>query len=67
FNREVIEKYDVVLPDLLGLGLRRLAKRAVFILDPEGFVRYKWVAEDPRLEPEYDEVERILEELKKRS
>jgi peroxiredoxin len=65
FNREVIEKYNVVLPDLLGLGLKKLAKRAVFIIDPKGIVVYKWVSEDPRVEPDYDEIERVLERLKK--
>ncbi len=65
FNREVIERYGVVLPDLLGLGLKRVAKRAVFILDPKGIVMYKWVSEDPRVEPDYDEIERVLEKLKK--
>ncbi len=54
FNKEVIRKYDVVLPELLGL--RELAKRAVFILDSDGVVRYKWVSDDPRVEPDYDEV-----------
>ncbi|HWQ17968.1 MAG TPA: peroxiredoxin [Sulfolobales archaeon] len=65
YNREVIEKYGVVLPDLLGLGLKRLAKRALFIIDPKGVVVYKWVSEDPRVEPDYNEVERVLEKLKK--
>jgi peroxiredoxin len=65
FNREVIEKYDVVLPDLLGLGLKKLAKRAVFIIDPSGTVVYKWVSDDPRVEPDYDEIENVLERLKK--
>lgn len=65
FNREVVERYGVVLQDLLGLGLRRLAKRAVFIIDPRGVVVYKWVSEDPRVEPDYDELERVLEGLKK--
>jgi peroxiredoxin len=65
FNREVIEKYDVVLPDLLGLGLKKLAKRAVFIIDPSGTVVYKWVSDDPMVEPDYDEIENVLERLKK--
>lgn len=65
YNREVIERYNVVLPDLLGLGLKRLAKRAIFIIDPKGTVVYKWVSEDPRVEPDYEEVEKILEGLKK--
>ena len=54
FNREAIKAYDVVLPDLLGL--KGLAKRAVFIVDKDGVIRYRWVSEDPRVEPDYDEV-----------
>ena len=54
FNKEAIEKYDVVLEDLLGL--KKLAKRAVFILDNQGVIRYKWVSDDPRVEPDYEEV-----------
>ncbi len=65
FNREVIRLYDVVLPDLAGLGLRNVAKRAVFIISPDGVVRYKWVSDDPTVEPDYDEVSKQLEALKK--
>jgi len=54
FNREAIKAYDVVLPDLLGL--KGLAKRAVFIVDKDGVIRYRWVSDDPRVEPDYDEV-----------
>lgn len=54
FNKEVIKAYGVVLQDLLGL--RELAKRAVFILDSDGVVKYKWVSDDPKVEPNYDEV-----------
>ena len=61
FNKEAIKAYDVVLPDLLGL--KELAKRAVFILDSEGVIKYKWVSDDPRVEPDYDEVIRKASEI----
>ncbi len=61
FNKEVIKAYDVVLPDLLGL--KELAKRAVFIVDKDGVIRYKWVSDDPRIEPDYDEVIREAEKI----
>lgn len=61
FNKEAIKAYDVVLPDLLGL--KELAKRAVFILDKDGVVRYKWVSDDPRVEPDYEEVIKKANEL----
>ncbi len=64
YNREVIELYDVVLPQLGNLPLRKLAKRAVIIVDPENFVRYRWVSEDPGVEPNYDEIEDILRKLR---
>ena len=61
FNKEAIKAYDVVLPELLGL--RELAKRAVFILDKDGVVRYKWVSDNPGVEPDYEEVIRKANEL----
>ncbi|WP_291765170.1 peroxiredoxin [Caldivirga sp. UBA161] len=54
FNRQFIEKYNLVLEDLLGL--KKLAKRAALILDEQGIVRYKWVSDDPRNEPPYKEI-----------
>jgi len=64
YNREVIELYDVVLPQLGSLPLKKLAKRAVIIVDPENIVRYRWVSEDPGVEPNYSEIEDILRELR---
>ncbi len=61
FNKEAIKAYDVVLPELLGL--KELAKRAVFILDKDGFIRYKWVSDDPGVEPDYEEVIRKANEI----
>ncbi len=61
FNKETIKAYDVVLPELLGL--KELAKRAVFILDKDGVIRYKWVSDDPGVEPDYEEVIRKANEI----
>lgn len=65
FNKEVIKKYDVVLEDLKGL--KGLAKRAVFIIDNEGKVAWKWVSDDPLVEPDYDEVVKRAMEVASRS
>lgn len=62
FNKEAIKAYGVVLSDLRGL--RELAQRAVFVLDRDGVVRYKWVAEVPSQEPPYEEVERAVKALR---
>jgi peroxiredoxin len=62
FNREVIRKYDVVHEEIFGF--KNVGKRAVFIIDKKGIIRYKWVSEDPRKEPNYEEIKKVLSELK---
>ena len=51
YNKEVINKYGVVNPDMIGL--KNIAKRAVFVIDRGGVVRYREVLEDARNEPDY--------------
>lgn len=54
-NRDLVEAFDVSM-DFASLGIEDVAQRAVFVLDGDGVVRYDWVADDPSLEPDYDEV-----------
>jgi peroxiredoxin len=54
FNKEVIQQYGVFNPDMIGL--KGIAKRAVFVIDKDGVVRHKEVLEDARNEPNYDKV-----------
>jgi len=63
YTRDTIKKYDVVQVDFAGLKGYNTAKRAVFILDEEGVVRYKWISEDPGKEPKYDDIKKQLEAL----
>ncbi|HJN87991.1 MAG: peroxiredoxin [Dehalococcoidia bacterium] len=63
FNREVVNLYDIALQDLAGLEGYVAAKRAVFVLDKGGVVRYKWVAPAPGKEPLYDEIKEALDRL----
>ena len=67
YNREVIRLYDVYhdpFPLPMANKLRMMAKRSVFILTlPEGRVVYAWVSEDPLVEPDYDEVIRVADEI----
>ena len=51
YNKQVIDKYGVVNPDMIGL--KNIAKRAVFVIDTNGVVRYREVLEDARNEPDY--------------
>jgi len=61
YNRDVIRLYGIELKDFAGLKGYNVAKRSVFILDRKGIVRYRWVSEDPGIEPNYEEVKKVLE------
>jgi peroxiredoxin len=61
FNKEVIRLYGVFNEDMIGL--KGIAKRSVFVLDPRGVVRYREVLDDARLEPDYEKVFGALKDL----
>jgi peroxiredoxin len=63
YNRDVVKLYGVAATDSLGLKGYTSAKRSVFVLDSKGIVRYAWVSEDPRVEPNYKEVEEALAKI----
>lgn len=63
YNREAIKNYGLESPNFAGLRGYTVAKRSIFILDPKGIVRYVWVSEDPTVEPNYQEIQKALEEI----
>ena len=63
YNREAARLYGVELPDFAGLKGYTAAKRSVFLIDSEGVLRWKWVSDDPRVEPPYEELKRRLSDL----
>jgi peroxiredoxin len=60
YNRETIEKYDVVMPSLGKLRDYRAAKRAIFIVDNNQKIKYRWVSDNPMVEPNYEEIRRSI-------
>jgi peroxiredoxin len=64
YKREVIKTYEVEMPDFAGLKGYTTAKRSIFILDQNGVIRYVWITEDPAIEPNYSEIENMLEKIK---
>ena len=58
YNREVLPKYGVVNPDMIGL--KNIARRAVFVIDRGGVVRYREVLDDARNEPDYAKVKQAV-------
>lgn len=61
FNKTVIRQYDVVNPDMIGL--KDIAKRAVFVIDRNGVVRHREVLDDARNEPDYGKIKQALASL----
>jgi peroxiredoxin len=61
FNKTAIRDYGVFNEDMIGL--KGIAKRAVFVIDKDGVVRHREVLEDARNEPNYDAVFKTLEGL----
>ena len=54
FNKQAIRDYGVFNEDMIGL--KGIAKRAVFVIDKDGVVRHREVLEDARNEPDYERV-----------
>jgi len=64
YNREAVRLFGVELPDFAGLKGYVAAKRSVFIIDKQDTVRYAWVSDNPGVEPSYQEIEEILEQIR---
>lgn len=60
YDRKVISKYGIVMKNLASLKGYNAAKRSVFILDEQGKVRYRWVSDNPLVEPNYAEIKEFL-------
>lgn len=61
-NKEVIKKYDVVFPMLVGIG--DTAARAAFVIDKNGVVQYSEQTPTPKDLPNFDSVKATLAKLK---
>lgn len=64
YKKTFIKVYDIQLKDFAGIKGLTVAKRSVFVLDKEQIVRYKWVSDDPGVEPNYDEIIDALSKIK---
>jgi peroxiredoxin len=61
YNRDVSKAYDMIFNGLGGLEGYECSNRGVIIIDGQGLIQYKWVAENPGVEPNYSE---IIEKVK---
>ena len=61
WNREVSTAWGVSYD--VWKGHQGLAKRAVFIVDTDGIVKYRWVTDDALVQPEYGAMVAALQQL----
>jgi glutaredoxin-dependent peroxiredoxin len=54
FNKGAIREYGVFNEEMVGL--KGIAKRAVFVIDKDGIIRHREVLDDARSEPDYGRV-----------
>ncbi|MAH90133.1 MAG: peroxiredoxin [Euryarchaeota archaeon] len=55
-DRKVVNAYDATFVGLGGIEGYVTANRVVIVIDKEGIVQHRWVAENPGVEPDYDAV-----------
>ena len=60
-DKKVIKDYDVVFPNLAGIGTT--AARAAFVIDKQGVVQYAEQTPSPKDLPNFDAVRQILAKL----
>ncbi len=62
-DREVVEAYDAKFVGLGGLEGYVSANRVVVVIDKDGVVQHRWVAENPGVEPDYGAIVGLAESL----
>lgn len=63
FNKNVTRMFGVLQDSWLSFGYRGVSKRAVFVVDGKGILRYRWVTDVPTEEPPYDLVVSALAKI----
>jgi len=63
FNRHAVKAFGIEDPNFAGGQLPGVAKRSVFVLDKDGKVTYRWVSDNPGVEPNYDEVTEAIRKI----
>ena len=62
-DREVVEAYDAQFVGLGGIEGYVSANRVVIVIDSNGIIKHRWVAENPGIEPDYDAIIKLAESL----
>ena len=62
-DKKVVEAYDAKFIGLGGIEGYESANRVVIVVDKEGIIRHRWVADNPGVEPDYDELVSFAQSL----
>jgi glutaredoxin-dependent peroxiredoxin len=60
FTHEVSKNYTGLQENFAGVQGYSTSKRAIFVLDAQGVVKYAWITDNPGVEPNYDEVKKAV-------
>ena len=60
-NKEIIKAYDVVFPNLAGIG--DTAARAAFVIGKDGSIYYSEQTPSPKEIPSFESIETVLKTL----
>ncbi len=66
YRRKAVKKFGIILENFANLEGYSAAKRAVYVADSKGIVTYKWVSDDPTVEPNYEEIRAAVENAGRR-
>jgi glutaredoxin-dependent peroxiredoxin len=64
FNREAVRAFGNYHENFAGIKGYTASKRAVYVLDKDLNVRFKWVSENPGVEPDYETISKEAEKAK---
>lgn len=62
FNKEVSRAYDAIY-EQFGFNMKGVSKRAAFVIDKEGIIRYAEVLENAGELPDFNKIQACLQEL----
>jgi peroxiredoxin len=63
FSRHAVRAFGIEDPNFGGGLLPGVAKRSVFVVDRDGVVRWRWVSDNPGVEPDYAAVAEAVKNL----
>jgi peroxiredoxin len=62
-SKKVIEQFAGLHKNFLNIPNYHVSKRAVFVVDKHGMIKHVWVSEDPGKEPDYAQIQNVLNKL----